>query len=285
MAERTSYIRPNSSKKLGLTPAGRSNPKHRKTLCQRFKSFLSRYFKLVKHAKPRLKKPVIYVFSPVEIDVSIYVTLDKDMKFTAVYPIVPVQKLHPQGEKILWDVHTGSDGTLVERETGLELSSLFWEADLNVRSSILSNPRADSGSIPGTWTLSDSNAVVLSIADINRYLEKALLSLGLHTEARTSFVTFWLPAFSSHKYIALRFMPQAEYSRIAPLGISPEPDVVTRVFMLFQGVRDLEAWPSAQKRALDDVSLWTDVVGVDTAAALNKDLSRVLEWGAMEIPS
>lgn len=80
-------------------------------------------------------------------------------------------------------------------------------------------------------------------------------------------------------------MPQTEYSRIVPLDIEPEPDVITRVFMLFQGVKDLDFWPSARRRAYDDVSYWAAIVGVDSTAALNKDLSRVLEWGAMEIPS
>ncbi|KAG5350907.1 hypothetical protein C0989_008805 [Termitomyces sp. Mn162] len=172
-----------------------------------------------------MKKPVIYVFSPEDIDVTVSVTLDKDLEFTAVYPIVPIEKLKPKGEKIQWDVHTSLDGSLFARDTGLELSSLFWEAD------------------------------------------------------------YWLPSFLNHKYIALRFMPQAEYSRIAPLDIKPEPDVITRVFMLFQGVKDLEAWPLSRKRAFDNVSYWATTVGVDSAAAFNKDLSRVLEWGAMEVPS
>ncbi|KAG6917025.1 hypothetical protein DXG01_004151 [Tephrocybe rancida] len=232
MAERKIETHPHSFEKsssktskkpvLKIHPPSRSaSPKRKKSMYRRFKSFLSRFFKLGKYEPPRkrpaLRKPVIYVFSPTEIDVSVSVTLDKDMEFTAVYPIVPVKKLQPQGEKIQWDVHTGSNGMLVERETGLELTSLFWEAD--------------------------------------------------------------------HKYIALRFMPQAEYSRIAPLDISPKPDVVTRVFMLFQGVRNLDAWPSAQKRARNAVKQWAHIVGVDTAAAFDKDLSRVLEWGAMEIPS
>ncbi|KAG6899209.1 hypothetical protein C0995_006648 [Termitomyces sp. Mi166 len=260
-----------------------SLPKRRKSLYRRFKRFLSRLFQKGRHQRrqrPRVKKPAIYVFSPTDIDVTVSVTLDRVMEFTAVYPIVPIQKLEPQGEKIQWDVHTSSDGSLLTRDTGLELSSLFWEADLNTSS--LSSSRQ--GELPETWILSDSNCVVLSVDDITGYLEKALRYLGLHTEARTSFVTFWLPSFLSHRYIALRFMPQTEYSRIAPLDIKPEPDVMTRVLMLFQGVKDLEAWPWARKRARDDASYWAAIVGVDSAAAFNKDLSRVLEWGAMELP-
>ncbi|KAG5717864.1 hypothetical protein E4T56_gene1499 [Termitomyces sp. T112] len=261
-----------------------SAPRRRKSLYRRFKSFLSRLFikgKNQRRQRPRMKKPVIYVFSPKDIDVTVSVTLDKDLEFTAVYPIVPIEKLKPKGEKIQWDVHTSLDGSLFARDTGLELSSLFWEADLNTSSPSSSRQ----GELPETWTLSDWNSVVLSIDDVTSYLEKVLRCLGLHTEARTSFVTYWLPSFLNHKYIALRFMPQAEYSRIAPLDIKPEPDVITRVFMLFQGVKDLEAWPLSRKRAFDNVSYWATTVGVDSAAAFNKDLSRVLEWGAMEVPS
>ncbi|KAG6831216.1 hypothetical protein H0H92_012013 [Tricholoma furcatifolium] len=230
-----------------------------------------------------MEKPVIYVFSPLEIKVSISIILDNDMEFTAVYPIVPIQKLRPHGQKVQWHVQTSSNGTLVERETGLELSSLVWEANLNPRS-MISNAEGSDTRIPWTWTMADWNSVVLPIDEVTGYLENVLHSLGLHKEARRAFITFLLPSFSSHMYICLRFMPQADFSRIAPLDIIPKPDVVTRIFMLFKGVRDPEAWPLAQKRALDDVSQWNDVVGTDPAAAFNNDLSRVVEWGAMELP-
>ncbi|RDB24056.1 hypothetical protein Hypma_008608 [Hypsizygus marmoreus] len=227
--------------------------------------------------------------APSDADVSIAVTLAPAMEFTATYPIVPVQQLHPTGQKIQWDVRTGTDGTLVELETGLELSSLFWEAELSPRHPVLSPSRPDPHEKAGSfdvekWDLSDWDSVVLPVEEVTAYLQKALKRLGLHTEARTSFITFWLPSFLNHHHIALRFIPQTDYSRLAPLDITPEPDVVTRVFMLFKGVLDPEAWPSARRRALDDVAGWADIVGVDAEAAFNKDFSRVLEWGAMEIP-
>ncbi|KAG2740062.1 hypothetical protein P692DRAFT_20840935 [Suillus brevipes Sb2] len=45
-------------------------------------------------------------------------------------------------------------------------------------------------------------------------------ALGLHTEARTSFITYWLTSFLKHEYIALRFVPQAAYERAASLNFS-----------------------------------------------------------------
>ena len=89
-----------------------------------------------------------------------------------------------------------------------------------------------------------------------------------------------------HEYIALRFIAQDAYEQAAQLRITPVPDVVTRVFMLFSGVAldDLGLWEAASTRAADiGPTFWADVVGVDTARAADSRLFRVLEWGAMEV--
>jgi hypothetical protein len=69
--------------------------------------------------------------------------------------------------------------------------------------------------------------------------------------------------------------------------VSPTPDVVTRVFMLFRGVAsaDVQLWKSASAltSVVDDAASWTQVVGVDAARAHDVRLFRVLEWGGMEI--
>jgi hypothetical protein len=114
----------------------------------------------------------------------------------------------------------------------------------------------------------------------------ALKALALHTEARTSFITYWLPDMLKHEYIALRFVAQDAYERAAPMRIVPTPDVVTRVFMLFRGVSagDLGLWQAASARAASaEGAFWADVVGVDAARAADSGLFRVLEWGGMEV--
>lgn len=97
--------------------------------------------------------------------------------------------------------------------------------------------------------------------------------------------SYWLPSIWKHKYIALRFLPQASYERAAPLNISPQPDITTRIFMLFKGVThdQLADWSGAQQRAEEDVVWWRHVVNVDVAKAADLDLFRVLEWGGMEV--
>ena len=76
------------------------------------------------------------------------------------------------------------------------------------------------------------------------------------------------------------------YSQAAPLDTSPQPDIVTRVFMLFQKVdsSQLDLWADAVKRAGDDVEFWREIVGVGSKDRQeDKNLFRVLEWGGMEI--
>ena len=98
---------------------------------------------------------------------------------------------------------------------------------------------------------------------------------------------YWLPSLLKHEHVALRFIAQASYEKAAHMRISPSPDVVTRVFMLFRGVcsDDVGLWAPAAVRATaeDGATFWTKVVGVDVVRASDSTLFRVLEWGGMEV--
>ena len=97
--------------------------------------------------------------------------------------------------------------------------------------------------------------------------------------------SYWLPDILKHTHIALCFLPQEDYELAAKLTVKPAPDIVTRVFMLFRGVKENELieWTDAIERARQDVEFWRDVVGVKLEAALDDSLFRVLEWGGMEV--
>lgn len=76
---------------------------------------------------PRLRKPVIYLYSPADIDVSVHLSLSPEWRFSVIYPVVnPKQN---GGEHIEWNVRTHQDGNLTEKNTELEVSYLFWEAE------------------------------------------------------------------------------------------------------------------------------------------------------------
>ncbi|ESK87665.1 ubiquitin family protein [Moniliophthora roreri MCA 2997] len=234
------------------------------------------------------RKPVIYLFSPKQIEANVSVSLVPQWSFAATYPVVaikssPSARLHQQ---VQWRVQTQPDGTLKQTDTGLNISYLFWEASTNSDAPLSppSSPLIAHQFIPSQADVQPHDSVVLSVDALPPYLEKALFALGLHTEARSSFITYWLPSFLKHKHVALRFVNQASYELAAPLEIMPQPDVITRVFMLFKGVSlETGGWDAASQRADLDPVLWRDVVGVDIEKIWDDGLFRALEWGGMEV--
>ncbi|KAJ1302337.1 hypothetical protein OPQ81_001152 [Rhizoctonia solani] len=199
----------------------------------------------------------------------------------------------PDQQRIVWTVDAKPDGTLLDHASGREVAYLFWEAYTNPKAPISPPTSRPSTPIeaptlgfdPAYPVLTPSQSVLLPFDKVTAYIDDVLIALGLHTEARTSFITYWLPNLSKHAYIALRFLPQDEYEKAAPLNITPAPEVMTRVFMLFMGIEENEVglWEDALAMAREDVVMWRDIVGVDFAKVHDKSLFRVLEWGGMEV--
>ncbi|CAE6455774.1 unnamed protein product, partial [Rhizoctonia solani] len=245
----------------------------------------------------RVDKPVIYLFPPTTTtNIRVELALTQYWTFSAIYPpttvIAPTKDSKSLGESIIWTVNAQPDGKLWDQLTERELTYLFWEARINPKP-LSSPPTARPSSPfealshsfdPASPTILPNHSALLPFDKVTGYVDDVLLALGLHTEARTSFITYWLPDMSKHAFIALRFLPQHEYEKAAPLDVSPAPQVVTRVFMLFRGVQEsqIEYWTDAVAMAQKEVSVWRDIVGVDVARAQDKSLFRVLEWGGME---
>ncbi|KAK0492942.1 hypothetical protein EDD18DRAFT_1357324 [Armillaria luteobubalina] len=248
----------------------------------------------LEHSSPmpvlRGMKPVLYLFSPLPTDALIRLSLSKAWSFSVLYPDAPITDSEI-GQSITWNVKTHEDHTLTDMSTGTRVSYLFWETKTNpgLPPSPPASPQIPSHAIrtfdPSRPQVTDDNSVVLRASKAAVYLEKALTNLGLHIEARTSFITFWLPFILKHSYVAVNFLPQASYENAAPLDVEPKPDVVIRVFMLFKRVceDELDEWAGGLSRASKDTELWKGIVGVDTEQMKDEKLFRVLEWGGMEV--
>ncbi|KAF5328175.1 hypothetical protein D9619_013438 [Psilocybe cf. subviscida] len=253
-------------------------------------------------------KPVIYLFPPegTDVDAEVRLELLPEWRFSAVYPVVPVSTAASGGQTLRWDVKASSDGTLLEKNTGSKVSYLFWEAELPMRHLRLlplrPHPMLPAETfIPTHAQVGPFNSVILEVAHITSYLDAALKALGLHTEARTSFITYWLPSILKYTHIALRFLSQYAYERAAPLEVTPKPDVIVRVFMLFKGLKPNElnpggAWHDASRgingdagrvEGREDAERWRSVIGIDDESKKLNDgrLFRVVEWGGMEVVS
>lgn len=75
-------------------------------------------------------KPVIYLFPSSPIDALVRLSLAPQWDFDALYPVVPVKtaegkQLH---QLVEWAVTALPNGDLMEKNTGLEVTYLFWEA-------------------------------------------------------------------------------------------------------------------------------------------------------------
>ncbi|KAI1787044.1 ubiquitin-domain-containing protein [Ganoderma leucocontextum] len=216
-------------------------------------------------------KPVIYLFPPSPIpDATVSVSLVPQWSVSHVYPLAASKQLEDGRQRIAWSVSARPDGTLVEKDTDLELSYLFWEADSNASlppSPPLSAADARAEYFDPAYPALDCDsptAVLLPFAELLPYLDAALKKLSLHLGAER--------------------LHHAAYERAASLEVQPAPDVVTRVFMLFRGVSAEDAdhpmWSAARAR-VEEVD-WVNIVGVE-AGAWDESRFRVLEWGAMEV--
>ena len=148
------------------------------------------------------EKPVIYLYP--EQAQEVYVQLELDGEFTCTYPE------YDNG----WKVKAYPDGTLRDQVTGKEYNYLFWEGTSGTEYDL-------------------SRGFVVEGKDTAGFLEEKLAYLGLNEKERNEFIVYWLPRMEDNKYNLITFQGKA-YTEHAKLKISPEPDSILRVFMVYK---------------------------------------------------
>ncbi|MBE6054945.1 MAG: hypothetical protein E7212_13780 [Clostridium sartagoforme] len=148
------------------------------------------------------KKPVIYLYPTKEevIDVS----LEYKGELTVTYPEY----------KDGWKVKAKPDGTLINLEDNKEYSYLFWEGISDLDYDI-------------------SEGFVVKSEDIVDFLQEKLEYIGLTPKEYNEFIVYWLPILQENKYNLISFAGE-EYDEYAKLNISPKPDSILRVMMVFK---------------------------------------------------
>ena len=151
-------------------------------------------------------KPVIYLYPEKEMDVIVKVDLDGE--FVCTYPAYNDS----------WEVSARPDGTLIEKNTGLEYSYLFWEGTSDVEYDM-------------------SKGFVVAGEDTTQFLQKTLSQMGLTPKEYNEFIVYWLPQMESNPYNLITFQ-QELYTEYAKLDIKPSPDSVLRVFMAYKPLKE-----------------------------------------------
>lgn len=147
-------------------------------------------------------KPIIYLYP--EKDMDIQVKLDVKGELFVSYPD------YIDG----WDVTAKPDGTLLNHRDGLEYSYLFWEA--------YSQNELDM-----------SKGFVIAGKDTKDFLQEKLSYLGLTPKEYNEFIVYWLPLMQNNPYNLITFQEEG-YTDSAKLSITPEPDSILRVFMVYK---------------------------------------------------
>ena len=148
-------------------------------------------------------KPVIYLYPEETTDC--LVSLDLDGTITCSYP--------HYDEDYGWSVTAEPDGTLTDTATGREYDYLFWEGEISGFDGF-------------------DNAICIRGCDTARFLEEYLDACGLTYSEIDDFISFWLPRMESNEYNLISF-PTQEYEEEVTLNVSPEPDNVIRVYMVY----------------------------------------------------
>ena len=72
--------------------------------------------------------------------------------------------------------------------------------------------------------------------DTVKFLEEKLKILGLTDREADEFIIYWLPKLEKNKYNLIKFESMEEINENMPLEISPKPDTVIRVLMVYKPI-------------------------------------------------
>lgn len=150
-------------------------------------------------------KPIIYLYPEKETEIT--VKLGYKDKLLVSYP------KYVDG----WRVIAKPDGTLIDKDTGRVLYSLYWEGK-------------------HTEPINMNEGFIVKGSDSIKFLEEKLTILGLNDKEAEEFIIYWLPKLQENKYNYIRFADIEEINKNMPLEFSEEPDTIIRVLMQFKAL-------------------------------------------------
>lgn len=154
-----------------------------------------------------MAKPVIYLYPEKTQKVNVALDFQKcDCKLDVTYPKYDKS----------WNVIAKPNGELTNLVDNTTHSYLFWDAKSNE-----------------TWDL--SKGFVVKGENTAEFLQEKLAVMGLLPKEYNEFIVYWLPLMQKNKYNLISFVNE-EYSEKVGLSITPKPESVLRVFMVFKAL-------------------------------------------------
>lgn len=180
------------------------------------------------------EKPVIYLYPEKPTEVTVKLDIHGDNAF--LYPTYNDS----------WDFTAQPNGDLVFGDN--TYNYLFWEATSNAR---LTEKQTKSG-----FFVEGRSAVA--------FLEKKLTEAGLNSKEQADFITYWGPRLAQNELNFVHFEFNEACNKYAELDISPKPDNLYRIYMV---------WGAASEKF---------EIANQEIEAFDRDGFSVLEWGGQE---
>lgn len=152
------------------------------------------------------KKPVIYVYPEKTTNINIRLDVKGEMYFT--YPT------YNNG----WDFIADADGSI--HADSKTYRYLFWEGKTKI------NP-AD---------INYNEGFIVNKNNLVNFFEEKLSSMGLNSVEIADYITYWGPIMQENEYNYVHFIFNEEYNKYASINVTPQPDVMFRVMMLWSKV-------------------------------------------------
>lgn len=153
-----------------------------------------------------VKKPVIYLYP--EKTTNTTIKINPGDVITASYPEYETE----------WNVVANPDGTIIDTKSQREFDSLFYEAKLK-----------------NAFNMKTYGFIVKG-DDIQEFLEEKLDLFGLTTKETNDFIVYWMPILKQNKYNYVCFVDSSEIDDKVELDITPKPDKVIRLWMLYKPI-------------------------------------------------
>lgn len=156
-----------------------------------------------------IDKPVIYLYPTHTEKVNVKVSYNAGFSKT-----IPTY-IQPNG----WEVEAQPSGTLTDVTNGKTYPYLFWEGNPNP-----------------SLNFDMSKGFVIEGNNTKEFLQKQLKAMGLNENETKAFIAYWLPKMEHNPYNLIHFAG-TEYTSLAKLAITPQPNSLLRVFMAFTPLR------------------------------------------------
>lgn len=193
-------------------------------------------------------KPVIYIYPTKSQPVHIQLGVQGKLGFTYPQYYIP----GPLDSAVQgWSFTADPNGTIHMNDK--EYDYLFWDAKV---------PQKQFNNTLGSGFFVKRDSLV-------PFFERNLTKMGLNAREQQDFITYWCPLMQKNETSFVHFMFTEEYDSIATINITPKPDHLFRVFMVW---RDADAFD------------YSEVLPQEIPTAIREGFT-VIEWGGGEVPT